>query len=102
MGQYGSIWVDTEGIRSHVGYKVSGIAKRDLVCHIISKYFWTVGLDKCPEKKLEKYTFSGGQGRVYKILVRPAPTFLAYSGGLGSHIWQNNWQIYLINLFIPC
>ena len=39
-------------------------------------------------QKLEKYTFSGGQGRVYKILVRPAPTFLAYSGGLGSHIMQ--------------
>ena len=36
--------------------------------------------------KLEKYKVSGGQGRVYKILVRPAPTFLAYSGGLGSHI----------------
>ena len=50
MGQYGSIWVDTEGIRSHVGYKGSGIAKRDLVCHIISKYFWTVGLDKCRAK----------------------------------------------------
>ena len=50
MGLYGSIWVDTEGIRSHVGYKGSGIAKRDLVCHIISKYFWTVGLDKCPAK----------------------------------------------------
>ena len=50
MGQYGSIWVDTEGIRSHVGYKGSGIAKRYLVCHIISKYFWTVGLDKCPAK----------------------------------------------------
>ena len=50
MGLYGSIWVDTEGIRSHVGYKGSGIAKRDLVCHIISKYFWTVGLDKCRAK----------------------------------------------------
>ena len=50
MGQYGSIWVDTEGIRSHVGYKGSGIAKRDLAFHIISKYFWTVGLDKCRAK----------------------------------------------------
>ena len=50
MGQYGSIWVDTEGIRSHVGYKGSGIAKRDMVCRIISKYFWTVGLDKCRAK----------------------------------------------------
>lgn len=50
MGLYGSIWVDTEGIRSHVGYKGSSIAKRDLVCHIISKYFWTVGLGKCPAK----------------------------------------------------
>ena len=50
MGQYGSIWADTEEIRSHVGYKGSGIAKRDMVCHIISKYFWTVGLDKCRAK----------------------------------------------------
>ena len=50
MGLYGTIRVDTEGIRSHVGYKGSGIAKRDLVCHIISKYFWTVGLDKCRAK----------------------------------------------------
>ena len=37
MGQYGSIWVDTEGIRSHVGYKGSGMANGDMVCHIISK-----------------------------------------------------------------
>ena len=50
MGLGGSIWVDIEGIRSHMGYKGSGIAKRDLVCHIISKYFWTVGLDKCRAK----------------------------------------------------
>ena len=55
-------------------------------------------------QKLEKYTFSGGQGWVYKILVRPAPTFLAYSGGLGSHIMHFfgpslfNYFIFPINL----
>ena len=43
MGLYGSIWVDIEGIRSHVGYKGSDIAKRDLVCYIILKYFLDVG-----------------------------------------------------------
>ena len=43
MGLYGSIWVHIEGIRSHVGYKGSDIAKRDLVCYIILKYFLDVG-----------------------------------------------------------
>ena len=50
MGLGGSVWVDIEGIRSHMGYKGSGIPKRDLVCYNISKYFWTVGLDKCRAK----------------------------------------------------
>ena len=34
IGLYGSIWVDIEGIRSHGGYKGSGIAKMDLGCII--------------------------------------------------------------------
>ena len=46
MGPYGSIWVHIEGIRSHVGYKGSDIAKRDLVCYIILKYFLDVGWEK--------------------------------------------------------
>ena len=46
MGLYGSIWVDIEGIRSHVGYKGSDIAKRDLVCYIILDLGLDVGLDK--------------------------------------------------------
>ena len=43
MGLYGSIWVDIEGIRSHVGYKGSDIAKRGLGGYIILKYFLDVG-----------------------------------------------------------
>ena len=43
MDLYGSIWVHIEGIRSHVGYKGSDIAKRDLVCYIILKYLLDVG-----------------------------------------------------------
>ncbi len=43
MGLYGSIWVDIEGIRSHVGYKGSDIAGRDLGGCIILKYFLDVG-----------------------------------------------------------
>ena len=50
MGLGGSIWVDIEGIRSHMGYKGSDIGDGDLVCYNISKYFWTVGLDKCRAK----------------------------------------------------
>ena len=50
MGLGGSVWVDIEGIRSHMGHKGFEIPKMDLVCHIISKYFWTVGLDKCRAK----------------------------------------------------
>ena len=46
MGLYGSIWVDIEGIRSHVGYKGSDIAKRDLVCYIILDLGLDVGLDE--------------------------------------------------------
>ena len=46
MGLGGSVWVDIEGIRSHMGYKGSGIAKRDLVCYNILKYFLDVGLGK--------------------------------------------------------
>ena len=51
MGLYGSIWVDIEGIRSHVGYKGSDIAKRDLVCYIILDLGLDVGLDNSREKK---------------------------------------------------
>ena len=51
LGLYGSIWVDIEGIRSHVGYKGSDIAKRDLVCYIILDLGLSVGLDKSLEKK---------------------------------------------------
>ena len=42
MGLYGSVWVDIEGIRSHMGYKGSDIGKRDLVCYIILN----LGLDR--------------------------------------------------------
>ena len=35
MGLYGSVWVDIEGIRSHMGYKGSDIGRRDLVWCII-------------------------------------------------------------------
>ena len=71
------------------------------------QYYIEIFLDswfgQVSSQKLEKYTFSGGQGRVYKILVRPAPTFLAYSGGLGSHIMHffEGGQVYLIILFFP-
>ena len=44
MDLYGSIWVDIEGIRSHMGYKGSDIAKMDLVCYNILKYVLDVGL----------------------------------------------------------
>ena len=50
MGLGGSVWVDIEGIRSHMGHKGFEIPKRDLVCYNISKYFWTVSLDKCRAK----------------------------------------------------
>ena len=46
MGLGGSIWVDIEGIRSHMGYKGSEIPKRDLVCHNILKYLLDVGWEK--------------------------------------------------------
>ena len=51
MGLYGSIWVDIEGIRSHVGYKGSDIAKRELVCYIIFDFGLNVGWGNSPEKK---------------------------------------------------
>ena len=38
IGLYGSVWVDIEGIRSHGGYRGSGIAESDLVCYIIFNY----------------------------------------------------------------
>ena len=38
MGLYGSIWVDIEGIRSHMGYEGSGMGDGDLVWHIMLKY----------------------------------------------------------------
>ena len=42
-GLYGSVWVDIEGMRSHGGYKGSGIAKRDLGLCIIFDYCLDVG-----------------------------------------------------------
>ena len=51
MGLYGSIWVDIEGIRSHVGYKGSDIAKRELVCYIIFDFGLNVGWGNSREKK---------------------------------------------------
>ena len=51
MGLYGSVWVDIEGIRSHVGYKGSDIAKRELVCYIIFDFGLNVGWGNCREKK---------------------------------------------------
>ena len=44
MGLGGSIWVDIEGIRSHMGHKGFEIPKRDLVCYNILKYLLDVGL----------------------------------------------------------
>ena len=51
MGLYGSIWVDIEGIPSHMGYKVSGIAERGLVCYSILKYLLDVGWEKARGKE---------------------------------------------------
>ena len=89
MGLGGSVWGDTEGIRSHMGYKGSEIPKRDLVCYNILKYLLELGLGKigkASSQKLEKYKVSGGRIRVPKSLVGPVPTFLTYSGELYSHI----------------
>ena len=44
MGLGGSIWVDIEGIRSHMGYKGSDIGDGDLVWDNILKYLLDVGL----------------------------------------------------------
>ena len=43
MGLGGSVWVDIEGIRSHMGYKGSGIPKMDLVCYIIFNHCLDLG-----------------------------------------------------------
>ena len=51
MGLGGSVWVDTEGIRSHGGYKGSDISDWDLGWDIILKYFLDVGLGKGRAKK---------------------------------------------------
>ena len=91
IGLYGSIWVDFEGIRSHMGYKGSKIPKRDLVCYNIFKYLLELSLGtigKVSSQKLEKYKVSGGRIRVPKSLVGPVPTFLTYSSELYSHICQ--------------
>ena len=53
MGLGGSVWVDIEGIRSHGGYKGSGIGDRDLGWDIILKYFLDVGLGKGRAKQSE-------------------------------------------------
>ena len=105
MGLGGSVWVDIEGIRSHMGYKGSEIPKRDLVCYNILKCLLELGLGKngkVSSQQLEKYKVSGGRIRVPKSLVGPVPTFLTYSGELYCHICQFSFgRIYLINLFIP-
>ena len=44
MGLGGSVWVDIEGIRSHMGYKGSDIGDGDLVWDNILKYLLDVGL----------------------------------------------------------
>ena len=54
MGLGGSVWVDIEGIRSHMGYKGSGIGDRDLGWDIILKYFLDVGLGKFGKRSSQK------------------------------------------------
>ena len=54
MGLYGSVWVDTEGVRSHMGYKGSGIANGDMVCYNILKYFLDVGSGKGRAKQIKE------------------------------------------------
>ena len=88
MGLGGSVWVDIEGIRSHMGYKGSGMADTDLGCHIISKYFWMLVFETLAKQLLEKYEVTGARTRGPKILVRPAPTFLTYSWALEGLILQ--------------
>ena len=51
MGLGGSVWVDIEGIRSHGGYKGSGIGDRDLGWDMTFKYILDVGLGKCQATK---------------------------------------------------
>ena len=46
MGPYASIWAHTLRIRSHIGYKGSGMPKIGLGHHNILRYF----LDSGPEK----------------------------------------------------
>ena len=53
IGLCGSVWVDIERIRSHRGYKGSGIAERDLACYNILKCFLDVGWEKGRGNKLE-------------------------------------------------
>ena len=50
MGPYGSIWSHTLRIRSHMGYKGSGMAKMGLGFHIISKYSLDVGFKTFSQK----------------------------------------------------
>ena len=53
MGLGGSVWVDIEGIRIHMGYKGSEIPGRDLVCYNILEYLLELGfgkLGKCRAK----------------------------------------------------
>ena len=54
MGLYGSVWVDIEGIRSHMGYKGSGMGNGDLVGYTILKYILDVGLGKGRANKSKK------------------------------------------------
>ena len=50
MGPYGSIWSHTLRIRSHMGYKGSGMAKMGLGFHIISNYSLDVGFKTFSQK----------------------------------------------------
>ena len=54
MGLYGSVWVDIEGIRSHVGCRGSDMARRGLGGCIILKYFLDVGWENILGKKSKK------------------------------------------------
>ena len=85
MGPYGSIWSHTLRIRSHIGYKGSGMAKLGLGYQILSKNSLDVGF-KTFSKKTQKYEVTGARTRGPKSLVRPVPTFLTYSRALGGLI----------------
>ena len=55
MGPGGSVWVDIERIRSHGGYKGSGMGNGDMICYNILKYFLELGLGKGRAKNRKIY-----------------------------------------------